>query len=287
MYQIVHNFRHDEALRRSFNELAEATFGLNFENWYQNGFWSDCYDPYSLLVDGKIVANVSLNRTDLCIDGQVKRVYQLGTIMTAEEYRRRGYIRAIMEEINKDIPDGDGVYLFANDSVLDFYPKFGFQQGKEFVYSRTVEQTDQRTMENVPMNGPTDWAQLQKAMDENTFRSACHMEGNSGLIFFYVSQFMKDCIWFSKELNAWAIAEIEGDQLILHNIFCPHDISEDAVIAAFGPDIKGVTLGFSPADPTGYTCHALQEENTTFFVKGELFRDFENQKLRIPSLSHA
>ena len=31
--EIIKNYRHNEALRRSFNALAEKTFGLNFENW--------------------------------------------------------------------------------------------------------------------------------------------------------------------------------------------------------------------------------------------------------------
>ena len=41
MYEIVKNYRHDARLRASCNALAEKTFGLNFENWYQNGFWND------------------------------------------------------------------------------------------------------------------------------------------------------------------------------------------------------------------------------------------------------
>ena len=38
------NYRDNEALRNSFNELAGKIFGgLNFENWYRNGFWKDNY----------------------------------------------------------------------------------------------------------------------------------------------------------------------------------------------------------------------------------------------------
>ncbi len=33
MYKIVKNYRDNDALRHSFNELAEKTFGLNFEDW--------------------------------------------------------------------------------------------------------------------------------------------------------------------------------------------------------------------------------------------------------------
>ena len=145
--EIVKHYRDNPVLRSSFNRLAEAIFGLNFENWYQNGFWGDNYAPYSVLEDGEIVANVSVNRTDMWIEGSRKKLYQLGTVMTAEGYRNRGYIRAIMAEVDKDLADADGVYLFANDSVLDFYPKFGFRKGREYACSKAVCQSGECRME--------------------------------------------------------------------------------------------------------------------------------------------
>lgn len=37
-YNYETGYRDDELLRRSFNELAEKTFGINFEEWYQADF---------------------------------------------------------------------------------------------------------------------------------------------------------------------------------------------------------------------------------------------------------
>lgn len=54
----------------------------------------------------------------------------LGAVATKKEYRGKGYIRVLMEHIiNKynNIP----MYLFANDSVVDFYPRFGFTRTYE------------------------------------------------------------------------------------------------------------------------------------------------------------
>lgn len=285
--QIVKHYRDDAPLRHSFNRLAEATFGLNFENWYQNGFWGDSYDPYSVLEDGEIVANVSVNRTDMLIHGKCRRLYQLGTVMTAENYRNRGYIRAIMAEIEKDIAGADGVYLFANDSVLDFYPKFGFRQGTEHVYSRPVAQIGECRMRKVPMDSAEGWYKLARAMEESTFPAACQMVGNPGLIFFYVSQFMQDCVFYDETLDAYLIAELEEGTLTIHNVFTSQDVSLENVITGFGADVKQVTLGFTPADTAGFDCGILKEEDCTFFARGEGFRDFEADKLRIPSLSHA
>ena len=287
MYEIVKHYRDNKALRRSFNALAEKTFGLNFEGWYQNGFWGDNYDPYSVVIDGEVVANVSVNKTDMMIGGQRKRIYQLGTVMTAEEYRNRGLIRAIMAEVEQDIRDADGVYLFANDSVTEFYPKFGFQKGTEHIYSKAVDQSGENRMVNVPMETSADWAVLSKAMEASTFRGGCDMVGNPELIFFYVSQFMQECVFHSAELDAYVIAELEDGELLLHNVFCPNAVSLEDVIAAFGGEVKKVNLGFAPEEIAGFDIQELCEEECTFFVKGGVFEDFEARKLRIPSLSHA
>lgn len=285
--EIIKNYHDDLVLRRSFNELAETTFGLNFENWYQNGFWGDNYIPYSVVENGRVVANVSVNRTDLLIDGRLQKVYQLGTVMTAEDYRNRGYSRAIMEKIEEDLKDADGVYLFANDSVLEFYPKFSFRQGTEYIFSKTVRQEGPCRMEKVAMDGPEGWGRLQKVMETNRFHGACDMLGNSGLIFFYVSQFMKDCVYYDKELDAHVIAELEDGVLLLHNIFSTRDITLEDILQAFGAEVTQVSLGFTPADASGFQCQRLQEEDCTFFVKGNVFQDFADKRLRIPSLSHA
>lgn len=287
MEQIVKGYRRDAALRASFNALAEKTFGLNFEGWYQNGFWGDNYNPYSIVKDGRVVANVSVNHTDMMIAGERRRLYQLGTVMTDPAYRNRGYIRAIMEEIDRDTADADGVYLFANDGVLDFYPKFGFVRGAEYVYERPVCQAGACRMQRVRMDNAAAWDALRRAMEVSAVQSACEMAGNPGLIFFYVSQFMQDCTYYCEALDAWAIAEIENGSLTLHNVFCPHAVSLDEVIAAFGGEVARVTLGFTPLDTAGFACRKLHEEDCTFFIRGQGFHDFSAKALRIPSLSHA
>ncbi len=284
---IVTNYREKEELRRSFNALAEATFGLNFETWYRLGWWTDSYMPYSVLEDGKVVANVSVNRTDMVIEGQRKEIYQLGTVMTDPAYRNRGYIRALMATIEEDIAGADGVYLFANDSVLEFYPKFGFAQNREFCYSKSVKNTGPCAMVPVKMDTPENREKLASAMAESAFPTGCTMVDNPGLIFFYAAQFMQENVYFCEGLNCWVIGEMEEGVLTLHSVFGGPGLSLDAVIAAFGAEIKEVILCFAPADPTGWNVREYREEDCTFFTKGPVFRDFAQRKLRIPTLAHA
>ena len=283
---ILSGYRNDSALRDSFNALAEQTFGLHFEGWYQNGFWGDNYDPHSIVIDGEVAANVSVNRTDLVFGGKRYHILQLGTVMTAPEHRGKGYGRAIMDYIEKTYADVDGIYLFANDTVVDYYPRFGFRPAREMAYSKSFGLTGENKTEQVLMDGPAAWEKLAAAMEKSTFREGCPMVDNPGLIFFYVSQFMQEAVYFVPHLDAWVIAEPEEGRLTIHNIFADSTVTIEDVVRAFG-NVGRVHLGFAPADPTGWEISELREEDTHFFVKGAVFEEFEERGLRIPSLSHA
>lgn len=288
MSEIIKNYRDNDLLRHSFNELAEKTFDLDFEDWYQNGFWSDNYIPYSLVKDGRVVANVSVNKTDMAFAGVVKHFLQLGTVMTDEAYRNQGFIREIMKQINDDyLGKADGIYLFANDSVLDFYPKFGFQQSKEYQYSREITNTGACQFEPLLMNSPARWKLLEAAMETNIFHGRFDMIQNSGLILFYVTKYMQESVYYHGLSDTYVIADTDGKNLFLHNVFSGTLTELDQVIELFGKGIRHVTLGFVPMDPEKYEVTEVHEEDCTLFIKGSTLKIMEQERLRIPSLSHA
>ena len=287
MYRIVKHYRQDDALRKSFNELAQKTFGIDFEPWYQRGFWSDRYDPYSVIEDGKVIANVSVNRMEMLIDGQRKNWIQLGTVMTDPAYRNRGLIRMLMDQIRQEYADADGMFLYANDTVLNFYPKFGFRRGTEYEYRKAAPGSDGCRMEQIPMDTPQGWSALRKAMEESIFRTGCDMLDNPGLMFFYVFAEYSDCVYYSSLLDTWVIAQPEGENLRILSIFAREQVPIDAVAAAFGGEFRTVVLGFAPENAEGWQKQILREEDSTFFVKGAAFDDFEAKHLRIPILARA
>ena len=94
-YEIISNYHKNDSLRKLFNELSVKTFGLDFENWYQSGYWNDKYIPYSVLADGKIISNVSVNIIACTVCGRERHYIQLGTIMTDEEYRKQAQQKSV------------------------------------------------------------------------------------------------------------------------------------------------------------------------------------------------
>lgn len=117
-------------------------------------------------------------------------------------------------------------------------------------------------------------------------REGCPMVENPGLIFFYVSQFMQEAVYHIPRMNAWVIAEPEDGDLTIHNIFADAAVTIEEVAEAFG-NVGEIRLGFAPERADGWIISQIREEDTHFFVKGAVFGEFEERKLRIPSLSHA
>ncbi|MCQ6267704.1 hypothetical protein M1K46_18905 [Fictibacillus sp. WQ 8-8] len=48
--KLISNYKDHDRLRCSFNNLAQKTFGISFEQWYQAGYWTDKYIIYLLTV---------------------------------------------------------------------------------------------------------------------------------------------------------------------------------------------------------------------------------------------
>ena len=111
------------------------------------------------------------------------------------------------------------------------------------------------------------------------------LNGNEDLFMFYLSQFMKENVYYISSLDTHVIAEIDGDTLMIHAIF--GEAAIDDVIASFGSRIRNVILFFTPVDITGYEEKVVEEEDITFFVKGKAFEALGDYKFMFQAIAHA
>ncbi|WP_278246545.1 GNAT family N-acetyltransferase [Butyrivibrio hungatei] len=242
--------------------------------------------PYSVVADGKIVSNVSVNACNMNYDGRIVKLIQIGTVMTDPDYRGRGYARMLMEKIVEDYENKvDGIYLFANDSVVDFYPKFGFRKSREFQFSKAVNNDAERTAQLVPMSEKRDWDKMVQILNQTEQNAKVYMVSNAGLYMFYLAQFMRENTFYIEDCDSYAIAEIEDDTLILHAVVGSGAI--DRVISAFGKEIKKVILAFTPNDSTGYDKSEVVEEDTHLFVRGKFFDENGEDEFMFQAITHA
>lgn len=287
-YIFTNSMKEDNALRRSYNSLAEKTFGLSFEEFYQNGYWTDKYIPYSLIDDGKVIANASVNILKSFYNGQEKRCIQIGTVMTDSDYRNQGLSRYLIERILSEWKETcDTMYLFANDSVLDFYPKFGFVKAVEYQCSSPITPTKGR-VRKLDMSLASDRELLKRYYSKSNPYSALAIKDNYELLMFYCTSLMKDCVYFLEDFDAVIIASNKNEILTCYDIFSDGNHAMIEMVSRVAESqIRTVVFGFTPVEHAAFHSRILEEEDTTLFVLKGKDNWFVNHQMMFPVLSHA
>lgn len=289
------DIRENSALRRSFDALAQKTFGLTFEGWYQSGGWQADYQPHALAEGTRVVANVSVSRCPMRLDGVQMQLVQLGTVMVDDACRGQGLARRLMESACETWADRcDGMFLFANDSVLDFYPKFGFRPMQETIFERTADQpalSPAKRMRATPLSArsDSDMQLLRRLFAKGNPFARFAMAGNEGLMRFYAEQFLCGGLRWLPEADMAVILEEDGDTATIWDCFGSGAAPLAEVLAAvIPPEARRVRLGFTPADPAGFSTQPLKEDDTTLFVRGHaLAEQLASARLMFPLLAHA
>lgn len=287
VYTINKQIRHSEHLRKSFFDLAYATFAISFEDWYANGYWDDHYIPYALVYKNQVVANASVTILHTTWQNEKKKYIQIGTVMCAPAFRNRGYVRILLDEIIADWKDqSDAIYLYANDSVLDFYPKFGFQQAQEYQYFMPIS-SHASDFIKLKMTEPKHQKRLLHCYRKNNPFTDLPFLDNEGLLMFYCMGYMKDCIYYSKQHATICIAQFDGETLFCHDLFGAPSTDLTTILPDLAlPQTKKVVLGFTPKQKEQYLCQAITQDDVLFVYENKE-NIFKKNQVMMPVLSHA
>jgi hypothetical protein len=173
--------------------------------------------------------------------GEALRLVQLGTVMTAPEHRGKGLARSLMEAVLDDWGRTcDGVYLYANGTVLEFYPKFGFVPAREHVCTlplpAQVTAPAEGGFARLDMDTQAGRALLLRCYERSHPFSALPMLDNPGLLMFYCSGFLKDCVYYSSAYDLACVATEEDGVFTCCDFFGTGRCTlEQAVCAAASP----------------------------------------------------
>lgn len=288
-YEFAKDFKNDQERRLSFNRLTETIFGLSLENWFQHGFWGDYYVPYSLLYDNEVISNVATNKIEFLFEGEKKTGIQIGTVMTDGRFRNKGLSKFLLQQVIKDWKGRvDFIYLFANDSVLDFYPKFDFEIVDEYVYSKSITSNDRTSpLKKLNVKDKGELSFILETVSNSIPVSKVSMVHNPSLVMFYCLSYKKDCIYYSEDFKAIIIADIQDNKLYLDDVFSTEPVEiDDLIQAVSNENIKEVVLGFTPFNDVTYN-RSLLEQGDTLFVLKDNAGLFNNYQWRFPILSHA
>lgn len=288
-YLYTKEVRNNPSIRHSFNELAKKIHGIDFEGWYQNGFWEDDYIPYVLMDGDTVVSDVSVNIMHTKYRNEERLFIQLGTVMTDEGYRKQGLSRWLIEKILEEWRGQcDALYLYANNTVLDFYPKFGFVKEQEYQAMATVAST-QGEIRKLDMASDSDRKLLYKKYVLSNPFSDLTLMNNTGILMFYCSQFMKENVYYLPQYDLAVVAEYDADKLICYDIFGRTDVTLQEILSVMAKEDTQVSmLGFTPKDKEEFSFKEINEGDTTLFWWSEKENIFcHDARLMFPLLSHA
>ncbi|MBS1369659.1 MAG: GNAT family N-acetyltransferase [Lentisphaeria bacterium] len=116
---------HDPQYAAALNALMREAFGFDFDYWFRLGMWNGKYESSAIFDGGRMIAHAGLIRMKLRVAGEERRAIQINGVACTRDERGRGHVRRLLDGILRRY-SGTPAYLFANDSVLGFYPKFGF-----------------------------------------------------------------------------------------------------------------------------------------------------------------
>ncbi|MCT8138116.1 GNAT family N-acetyltransferase [Anaerobacillus sp. CMMVII] len=224
-FTFIKDYKHHEQYRASFNELAKSTFQIDFEPWYQQGFWNDRYICYSYLDNDKIVANVSISKMQMVIEGVKKHAIQIGTVMTHPDYQKQGLAGSLMNKvIAEHEQENDLFFLFADEDVHNnFYKKYGFHQVHESTFSISVQSTD-HTYKSQKLSFEGD---KQMIFDYYAKKNSSHnfdIEKGEHVLGFYSIYGFGNSVYYIEELDAVVIYQRKAKKLHIYGVFSDQQI---------------------------------------------------------------
>lgn len=266
----IKDYKNNNNLRASFNDLANTTFGINFESWYEHGYWTSKYIPYSFVKDNKIIANASVNIIPFVVNNEMKKAVQIGTVMTHPEFRNQGLARKLMDMILYDYQTVDMVYLFANPSVLDFYPKFGFHAVGETQYSKEFTgKPNGQVIQRLHGNRKEDLQFIYDFSKRNNNTIAIFdTVDTSELLMFYCMYVFPEDIYYIPQEDVLILCQKEENTLHVFKVISEKPYHIDQIISYIVDDhTNEVVLHFTPEDNLDAYSQVKYEDSNTLFVK--------------------
>ncbi len=282
---IIENYRDNELLRNEyFNFISKIFPGADFKEWYEKGFWTDKYNPISIIKDGKIISNVSATEMNIIIEGRNLRGIQIGAVGTVPEYRNQGLSRILMEYVIKKFKDDTDIFLlFANETVLEFYPKFGFKRFEEEVFISKINIPEPKPVaRKLNIQNEFDFLLLQNLIkDRMEITKIFGAKDYGSITMWHVLNIYRENLYHLKNEDAIFIMKEEKRQLHLYEVICKKYFDLDSTLPKVieSNNIKSIKFHFPP-DQLNYKCDKTINEDNGLFILGDF--ELKNKLLKFP-----
>jgi GNAT superfamily N-acetyltransferase len=237
-------------LQDAFIEYVPKVFeSISFRRWRDVGAWDDGYIAFSFMEGDRIVASASRQRMEILLHGERMRAWQLTAVGTLPEWRRRGLQHQIMRRLLDATPAGELLFLFGNQSVLHFYPRFGLERHREYFFRAPCAVT--------PSGPPLRALEFERAADrELVLRIAAAAEpvttgfgvrDHGRLVLWYWTNLFPTGVCHLPEHDAIVVATQTGGLLEVHDVLAATPIDLPAVLPRIASEpVTELEFGFTP-----------------------------------------
>jgi len=286
MPSIHEGFYGDSRLADAFFKLQRQAFpSLDLEEAHRRGLLDEQVVPFGIFDDESHALSI-LNATsmELIVDGRSLKGLQIGTVATAPSCRGQGLSSRLLHHVLQRYEGTtDLQFLFANETVLEFYPRFGF---------RPIREHDFHFVRQAPVVGfPFRRLGIDSASDAGILRGFFEnrdvvsrrmgVVGHARLAELNCRYAFRNSLWYSGEWQAVLVASSSGGVLRVHDCICrPHN---DRIFIDLGwPGITSVILEFVPDRYLGeFIPRPLPQAG--FFVRGPFPKSLH--PVRFPALA--
>lgn len=272
-FSLIKNYNLESEWNDSFNQLAMKTFDIDFTTWYKKGYNEQVFNRFSIHVHNKIVASVSTYHTTLFMDHTAYQALQIGTVMTDRAYRHQGLATQLLQEVLQHYEqEVDVFYLLANETVLDFYPKFGFERVIETQFStkNLLNDPATTTLRRLSINSAKDQAIIERIVDQAVIQNTVFsVQPLPSISYFHILIEMPDIIYYCQQWDALLLYEIEGKTVHLYDVLSPKKVDLEKLIRSVQAfQQKYIRFYFTPAIQDAFiTKQKIQEDDDCLFVK--------------------
>ncbi len=283
--QLVKNFREDKFYREEYFGFIRKIFpSISFNEWHAKGFWTENYIPFSLIDSGKMVANTSAAKMEVLINGQKFKGIQIGAVGTLHEYRNKGLSRKLMNEvIDFYQEETDLFFLFANDSVKDFYPKFGFEHKLENTFIRYVNFNNSKfSARKLKLNHREDYDLLINLLGKRKPLTKIFGAVNYQFItMWHILNLYSNNLYYLEDAEAVIIKTENENSINLIDLIFRENFDLDSAIPKIIETGKIHSIKFCfPPDQLKFSFDEVEPEDSLLFVKGKL--DLGGSMFRFP-----
>ncbi|OJJ21633.1 hypothetical protein BKI52_14075 [marine bacterium AO1-C] len=278
--EIVKNYRDMPEYRQGFFELLPKVFpGVSFVEWYKRGCWDNHYRTYAVYdhAQKQMLANVAVSLMDIWVNNEQLRGVQFSAVSTLPEARKKGYSRQLMEMILAEYASQtDLFFLFANPSVVDFYPLFGFREVKESLFQMSYPSNVAPAFAatQLDVNNPSHWKIITDfTANHQPITQVFGASGEHNILNWSLLYGYNELIWYLPDQEVIVAAETNEGVLHIYDILHKKTWKELRLLEVLPlvsqPGTHTIQFWFTPEKLEVDAEPMPADPESPFFVKGD------------------